>query len=140
MRTQRFAGIALLSASLIGCLAQVGCDQQPADTTGVQASTASGEALVDSTEYTAEEQARASSTTAAPDSPAPALPPMGAPPVVFEPAEVNFGILTPGQSSDATLRIRNTGPTPLTVASTKVSCTCTDDRPQGHRDPAGRNG
>lgn len=47
------------------------------------------------------------------------------PPVAFEPAELDFGIVPPGQHITGTVQIHNTGTEPITIEASRASCTCT---------------
>jgi hypothetical protein len=47
-------------------------------------------------------------------------------PLVVEPAEVNFGRVAPGSKHPARFVLRNVGSAPITIASAKPSCKCTD--------------
>lgn len=49
----------------------------------------------------------------------------GAPPLVFEPAEMDLGLLAEGAAGTASVLIRNAGDLPVTIAGTRPSCACT---------------
>ncbi len=51
--------------------------------------------------------------------------PEGSLPVEFEPAEMNFGVLTPGDAVRGTSRIWNVGDQPLRIIKSITSCGCT---------------
>ncbi len=46
-------------------------------------------------------------------------------PIRFEPPRINVGVLKPGQSATATVRVRNIGTEPLKILSSRASCGCT---------------
>ena len=46
-------------------------------------------------------------------------------PIRFEPPWINVGVLKPGQSATANVRVRNIGTTPLKILSSRASCGCT---------------
>lgn len=52
--------------------------------------------------------------------------PAAASPLVVEPPSVDFGRVAPGTKHPAKFTLRNAGPAPLTIASAKPSCKCTD--------------
>lgn len=52
-----------------------------------------------------------------------------APPVRCEPAEVDFGIVTPGSSHEARFVLRNAGTQPVRIAKATPSCKCTEISP-----------
>lgn len=60
---------------------------------------------------------------------APASRPASAFPLLVEPPEVNFGRVAPGTKHPARFVLRNAGASPLTIASAKPSCKCTDVSP-----------
>ena len=51
--------------------------------------------------------------------------PSGWPPVEFEPAQMDFGVLSPGAAARGTTRIWNVGPEPLRIIRSVTSCGCT---------------
>jgi hypothetical protein len=58
--------------------------------------------------------------------------------LVVEPPEVNFGRVAPGTKHPARFVLRNAGAAPLTIASAKPSCKCTDVSPiEGKTIPPG---
>jgi len=67
-----------------------------------------------------------------------AVPPAAGPSLVVEPPEVNFGRVAPGTKHPARFVLRNAGGAPLTIASAKPSCKCTDISPiEGKTIPPG---
>lgn len=52
--------------------------------------------------------------------------PVPGPPLAVEPPSVDFGRVAPGTKHPARFTLRNAGPEPLTIASAKPSCKCTD--------------
>ncbi len=49
----------------------------------------------------------------------------GAPPLVFEPAQMDLGVLGYGESATGSVMVRNIGDVPVTIARTIASCACT---------------
>jgi hypothetical protein len=79
-----------------------------------------------------------SACVGAPQAPAPDARPAPAPALVVEPPEVNFGRVEPGSKHPARFLLRNAGSAPLTIASAKPSCKCTDVSPiEGKTIPPG---
>ena len=64
----------------------------------------------------------------------------GPPPLVFEPAVLEFGEVSPEERAERTVAYRNVGPKPLEIVWIQSSCRCTTPQPDKKRLEPGESG
>ena len=121
---------ARLSKLLASCIAvsgivfgPVGCDRN--EEAQSETTAASSDSLPSAEKQTKTKRIKDLGAGTQPARASAAMNPSGWPPVEFEPAVMDFGILGPGQVAQGTVKIWNVGEEPLRILTSRTSCGCT---------------